>query len=589
MVDLKANPFYLSDEDIKWVQDTLAKMSTEKKVGQLFCPVGTRMDEAAVKHIVKDVGVCGIMSRPGSKELVLENHRLWQANADIPLLIAANTEGGGNGLATEGTSFGCPMAVAATGDPENAYRMGYTACAEGAALGLNWSFAPIIDIDSMFRNPITNTRTFGSDPEMVAACGEAYLRGADEAGVAVSIKHFPGDGQDERDQHLLTSINSMSAQDWRATYGMVYKRLIDKGAKTVMVGHIAQPAMAEAIDPDSTFEQQMLPASLSPLLVTGVLRNELGFNGLISTDATPMIGFTTAMPRRQAVPAAIAAGCDVFLFNKNFDEDYEFMLQGVRDGVITQERLDDAVTRILALKASLGLHKKTLDELVPPSDNGVVGCQQFKDWARQVADEAITLVKDTQHVLPVSPEKYPRVYLNVIDKDDDSPDSPIRLRWKKAFEDAGFKVQVRNRATRITIADRDDPNAPEDKMVLLREMDESVEDFKRDFDLYVYVANYENASNNTVLRINWNVLFGKGNDGPWFTQEVPTIFISSANPYHLFDAPMMKTFINAYSARQEFVDATLEKITGKSPFKGKSPVDPFCGSKYMRREAGIED
>ena len=588
MVDLKANPFYLSDEDIKWVQDTLAKMSTEKKVGQLFCPVGTRMDEAAVKHIVKDVGVCGIMSRPGSKELVLENHRLWQANADIPLLIAANTEGGGNGLLTEGTSFGCPMAVAATGDPESAYRMGYTACAEGAAVGLNWSFAPIIDIDSMWRNPITNTRTFGSDPEMVAACGEAYLRGADEAGVAVSIKHFPGDGQDERDQHLATTINSMSADRWRATYGMVYKRLIDKGAKTVMVGHIAQPAMVEAVDPNASVRQKLMPASLSYELVTGVLRNEMGFNGLISTDATPMIGFTTALPRRQAVPAAIAAGCDVFLFNKNFDEDYKFMLQGVRDGVITQERLDDAVTRILALKASLGLHKKTLDQLVPPSDD-IIGCQQFKDWARKVADEAITLVKDTQNLLPVSPEKYPRVYLNDIENTTRDPMSPVAQRWKAAFEKAGFQVQLRDRQVTFGADDFSATQLPPEKLELLREMDESVDEFRENFDLYVYVVNIQNASNNTVLRINWNVTFGKGNDGPWFTPEVPALFISSANPYHLFDAPMMRTFINAYSTSQAFVDATMDKITGKSPFKGKSPVDPFCGNEYikMAAEAGL--
>ena len=228
--------------------------------------------------------------------------------AKIPLLLAANTEAGGNGLAVEGTSFGQPMAVAATGDPENAYRMGYVACAEGAAMGLNWSFAPIVDIDMDFHNPITTTRTFGSDVDMVIACGARYMDAADENGVAVSIKHFPGDGVDERDQHILTSVNSLDCGEWMDTYGKVYRTLIEKGAKTVMVGHIAQPAWTRRLNPDATQRESLLPASLNPALLTGLLRGELGFNGLISTDSTAMVGFTTAMPRSIAVPTAIAAG-----------------------------------------------------------------------------------------------------------------------------------------------------------------------------------------------------------------------------------------------------------------------------------------
>ena len=214
MIDLKAKPFFLSDDDIQWVSNTLSAMTLEEKAGQVFCPMGFSDDPGLLHHMLCDLHVGGMMYRPGPAAYIQSTHRTIQSMAKIPLLLAANTENGGNGLAFEGTSFGQPMAVAATENPENAYRMGYTACAEGAALGLNWSFAPIVDINYEFHNPITNVRTFGSDPERVIACGSAYMRGAKENGVAVSIKHFPGDGVDERDQHILTSVNSLSREEW---------------------------------------------------------------------------------------------------------------------------------------------------------------------------------------------------------------------------------------------------------------------------------------------------------------------------------------------------------------------------------------
>ena len=247
MIDLKGNPFYLNEDQIAWVKETLATMTLEEKAGQVFCPMGFTDDPGALRHMIQDIGVGGMMYRMGPAGYIQNTHRTIQDFAKIPLLLAANTEAGGSGIALEGTSFGAPMAVAATADPENGYRMGYVSCAEGAALGLNWSFAPIVDIDMDFHNPITNTRTFGSDADNIIAFASRYMDGADENGVAVAIKHFPGDGVDERDQHILTSINSLSREAWMESYGKVYKTLIDKGAKTVMVGHIAQPAWVKAL------------------------------------------------------------------------------------------------------------------------------------------------------------------------------------------------------------------------------------------------------------------------------------------------------------------------------------------------------
>ena len=583
MVNLRANPFFLDDEGVRWVEETLASMTLEEKAGQVFCALGLGNNADMLEGMVCGLGVGGMMYRPGPKEMIQETHRRIQSMAKIPLLLAANTEAGGSGLSFEGTGFGAPMAVAATGDPEQAYRMGYVACCEGAAMGLNWSFAPIVDIDKDFHNPITNTRTFGSDPEMVLKCAARYLDAADECNVAVSIKHFPGDGVDERDQHILTSVNSLSCEDWTASYGKIYKTLIDAGAKTVMVGHIAQPAWARRINPALSRREALMPASLSKELLTGLLRGELGFNGLVTTDSSAMVGFTVAMPRRLAVPTAIEAGADMILFNKDLREDYAYLLSGVKEGILSMARLDEAVTRILATKASLGLHVRQREGTLVPGPEALetVGCAKFRTWSDEVADRAVTLVHDRQALLPISPAKYRRVYLNVIQKSSD-PDDPLVLAWKKAFEDEGFAVTVRDRRVSIDPSDFDSPALAPEKAALMAELYRGVEDMKKNYDLYVYVCNMQNASNNTTLRLNWNVVFGLGDDAPWLCAEIPVMMISVGYPYHLFDAPMVDTFVNAYSAEEQYRRAVMDKIMGRSEFKGVSPVDPYCGKDYLK-------
>ena len=582
-IDFRANPFYLDEEDIAWVKSTFENMTLEEKCGQVFCPMGFSSEEDALKAPVQEIGVGGMMYRADTAKNIQDTHRKIQELAKIPLLLAANTEAGGDGLAFEGTSFGKPMAVAATNDPENAYRMGLVACKEGAALGLNWSFAPIVDINYEFHNPITNVRTFGDDPEKVIAFAKRYMDGADECDVAVSVKHFPGDGVDERDQHILTSVNSLSVKEWDESYGHVYQTLIDKGAKTVMAGHIALPSYVKALNPDASREEMLRPASLSKELLTGLLRGRLKFNGLISTDATPMVGFTAAMPREQAIPTVIACGCDMILFNKSLEEDYEYLKNGLKNGLLTQERLDEAVLRILATKASLYLHKKQKQGKLVPGQEAleVVGCAGHKAWAREVADKSITLVRDEKKLLPVSPKRYKRVYLNVIQKEM-SPEDPYVWQWKERFEAEGFEVTVRDRRVAITVQDFIDPaGMTPEKGKLMHEMYRSVEEMKQDYDLYVYICNMENASNNTTLRLNWNVCFGLGDDAPWLASEIPVIMISTAYPYHLFDAPMIGTYINSYSGQPEFCRAVMDKLMGRSAFSGVSPIDPFCGKDYI--------
>lgn len=251
-VYLKAKPFNLDDKGIQWVEDKLEGMTLEEKIGQLFCLPGFSTDKNVLEMLTQKVGIGGIMYRPADGITVQEAHRTLQNSSRIPLLVAANLEAGGTGIVLEGTNFAKPLQVAATDDAELGYALGKISCSEGAAVGCNWSFAPVVDIDMNFRNPITNLRTFGDNPDRVIKMAKGYMDAAKEEGVAVSIKHFPGDGVDERDQHLLTSVNTLSVEEWDKTFGKVYQELIDYGAQTVMVGHIALPAYSKKLNPELT-------------------------------------------------------------------------------------------------------------------------------------------------------------------------------------------------------------------------------------------------------------------------------------------------------------------------------------------------
>jgi Beta-glucosidase-related glycosidases len=556
MIDLKKKPFYLSDEDIKWVEDTINSMTIEEKIGQLFCPIGMSPDENYLKYTILNKHIGGILFRNGESSEMQKTHNLLQENSKIPLLIAANLEAGGDGIATDGTAYGKQMQVAAANDPEYAYKLGKISCSEGAAVGCNWAFAPVVDIDMNFRNPITNVRTYGNDPKKVLANGLEYLRAAKECNVAVSIKHFPGDGVDERDQHLLTSVNTLSCEEWDNTFGKIYEGLIEAGALTAMIGHIAMPAYQKKFNPD--FPNKIVPATLSKEIVTALLREQLGFNGMIVTDATPMVGFTAAMSRELAVPTAIACGCDMFLFNKDLAEDYDFMMKGYENGIITEERLQEALIRILATKAALKLHEAQKNNTLVKGEEELknVRSKEHIEWDYDCADKAITLVKDTQNLLPINPNKHKRVLLQILG--DFSSNERVASTLKELLTKQGFEVI---------------DYVPENFGMPL----DNVSDIKNKYDLVLYIGNIENASNKTVSRINWHTFFGLGNNLPWFVEEVPTMFISVANPYHLLDVPMVKTYINCYSNNEFVLEKVVEKILGKSEFKGVSPIDPFCG------------
>lgn len=559
-MNLKERPFYLNGEEIAWVEHTYQSMSLQEKIGQLFCPIGYSTDPDYLQYELLDKHIGGLFFRDGVGREMRATFAFAQAHSRIPLLVPSNLEAGGDGAATDGTPYGRQLGVAAADDPVYAYRLGDIATGEAAALGINWAFAPVVDIDMNFRNPITNVRTYGSDKEKVVRNASEYMRAAKKNQVAVSLKHFPGDGVDERDQHILTSVNSLSMEEWDASFGYVYQKLIEQDALTVMAGHIAMPAYQEYFNPDTA--GKLLPASLSKELLQNLLREKLGFQGLIITDATPMVGYTAAMERSRAIPAAIEAGCDMILFNKDLAEDYNFMMQGYENGILSDKRLEEAVYRILAVKAALKLpQKKARGELVPKEEAlRILKCEEHVAWAYELADRAITLVKDTQNALPVTPRKYKRVLLEILG------DFPSNERVLHTVE-----AELGRRGFQVTLYEKEDFTKGVDNVAAFRDK----------YDLVLYLGNVENASNRTTNRLNWYTFFGQGNNVPWFVREVPTIFASLANPYHLFDVPMIQTYINCYSNNQYVLEELVKKLCGESAFHGISPIDPFCGRKEL--------
>ncbi len=563
MVDLKANPFFLNDDQADWVNETLSSMTVEEKIGQMFCPIGGNIEEGFLKGFLEEFKPGAMLYRPMPAAEVRRTLKYLQDHSRIPMLFGANLESGGNGICADGTYYARPMEVAATGKAENAYRLGAVSGKEAQAVGCNWAFAPICDLDLNCQNPIMNVRTFGSCRDRNIAMVKEQMRGLSEYGVAAAVKHYPGDGVDFRDQHLLSSVNSLSKEEWDDSYGQIWQAVVDAGALSIMVGHILMPAYSKYFNPDLK-DEEILPATLSKELLTDLLRGQLGFNGMIVTDATPMVGYGSAMKRMDAIPASIAAGCDMILFNKDIREDYQAVRDALADGRLSAERVDEAVTRILAMKAAMHLPEMQAEGTLVPGEEALacVACKEHLDWAKECADEAVTLVKDTQNLLPISPEKYRRIRLYLLEdrigggfKDGDDATSTV----KEKLEKEGFEV---------TLYDYSKPD--------FYEMFEGgIADIKSKFDLAVYVACLDTASNQSVRRIDWVHLMAA--DAPWFVHEVPAVFISIANPYHLLDAPMIKTYINAYTPTEAVIDQVVEKLMGRSEFKGTSPVDPFCG------------
>lgn len=574
MIDLKARPYYLSDEDISWVKTTIAGMTAEEKVGQLFFQLTAGMDEAYLKNLMDKyhLGGCRYNNMPAAA--VQMQNTILQTNAKIPLIIACNTETGGNGACSDGTYIGSGIKIGATGNLEYARALGRFANEEAAAIGCNMAFAPVCDIHYNWENTEVVSRAFGNDPDRVAEMSRAYLEGAHTIpGFACAAKHFPGNGLDFRDAHLANNINDFTEEKWMETYGKVYKTLIDADLDAIMGGHIMMPEYMKEVY-GITDPEKILPATLCPEIMTDLLRVKLGFNGMVVSDASHMVAMTNRMTRREMLPACINAGCDMFLFFNDPDEDYSTMLEAYKSGVISEERINEALTRILGLKAKMGLHKK--ENTAPSPDKS-----EIQKVTERISKDAITLVKHKDSVLPITPEKYKRIMIVYVkgaagpmdafikmatgDRSKTNPAEELRDRLvARGFEAFIYESPLEKLKKEL-------PDGEKPTLNLYFAGKNAVADFVSGKDLVITLFDV------SVGRPSFGMSKG-GGEIPWYVFELPVIAISVNTPTMLADVPQVRTYINAYDSKPHTLDALVDKLmSGADAFTAQDPIDSFCG------------
>lgn len=563
MVNLKEKPYYLNDEQIQWVEDTIASMSAEEKIGQLFVNMVANEEERKPENIKKVLDTYhpgAIRYHNAPKEELWDMADCLQKTSKVPLLIASNCEAGGNGGMQGGTALANGAAMAAMDSEEMVRKMAEISAREAAAVGCNWNFAPIVDLTYNWRNTIVQLRAFNDEPDDVIRYSKAFFKGMRTQNIATCMKHFPGDGTEENDQHLIMGINEYDCEKWDATFGKVYKALIDDGVMTIMAGHIALPEYSRKLRPGIK-DEDILPATLAPELITDLLKGQLGFNGLVVTDASHMIGmFGATIPRCEQVPRAIAAGCDMYLFFNDREEDFGYMMDGYKNGIITEERLNDALHRILGVKAALNLHTLQKEQrLMQPKENlSVVGCEEHHKAAAEMADRYVTLVKDRLNYLPMTPEKYKKIKLVYIGSEAvviagtkfKSNDENIIRDIVSQLEEAGFEVDA-------------ETENKKGKM----------EEFKKKYDCVLLVLNVQGFAQFNTMRVKWD----EPTKQPWYMSELPTFVVSLSYTNNLIDVPMARCYINAYMDHHEAFEAVLRKMMGKSEFKGRYNENVFCG------------
>lgn len=551
IVNLKEKPYNLSDKKIAWVENLIKSMTIEEKIGQLFFNLFSLEDKKFIesnltnKEIIEKYHIGGARYQGGNKKEVMKLINDLQSYSKIPLLVAANCDSGGNGACSDGTYIATASQCEASGDLQVSYNAGYVSGVEEEALGINVNFDPCVDILKNWRNTIINTRAYGRDTDVVIKHTVSYLKGLDKSNVIKCIKHFPGDGTEERDQHLVLGVNELSVKEWEESFGKVYRTHIENGVEMIMAGHIALPNYQKELV-KGLEDKDILPATLSNELIEGLLKEKLNFNGLVITDASHMLGMTSSMQRKDYVPKSIAIGCDLFLFFNDIDEDFNYMLNGYKTGVITDERLHDALRRILGLKAKLGL-----DEKVPvrtEKDLEVIGCKKHLQMQKEAIDKGISLIKDTKNVLPINPKKHKRVRLYIIEGEKNGiykPNKDFERLCVEKLTKEGFYVTVNEKGVRTK---------------------GSIEKYKKEVDLALLLVNVKGYAEQNNMRIKYSAPMS--NEIPWYVHEVPTVVISFNFTNHLHDLTMAKCFINAYNDSNETIEQVIDKMLAKSEFKG---------------------
>ena len=507
-------------------------ISLEDAIGQTLMPTDRGYSQDELRRMIRESHLGSFFVRDyytDSRErlISLRNEQL------IPLIFTADMEydrGMNHGI------FPTQMAAAATGDPEKVRRRAYMIGREARAIGVDWLFHPVLDINGNPASPEMNVRTFGDDPELVKNMALAHFAGLRDAGIAATGKHFPGAGLDDRDQHNCTSVNPLDVDTWMKTFGKVWKAAIASGMETVMPGHIAFPAWCGC----SEFEA--LPATIEPKLLIDLLRKELGFDGLIVSDAASMGGLTSRCRSEDCAVEFLRAGGDVFLFADPV-KDFQSILRAVRSGYLSEERVHDAAGRMLQLKEKLQIGKRPSFE--PLSD------QEYAEHDREfesIAEASATVIRGPEE-FPVNLKKGDRVLTVSIrypgSAESRSPDLPL---IDELLRNEGFAVEHL-------------VNPPHNE---LREKSETAQA------VFVNVMIFPHSLLGNLRMVGPMILaFWRS----FYVGRKNCIFTSFGSPYLLHEQPHWPNLLALYSPSPASQRAAVKVWLGKIKAKGKLPVD----------------
>ena len=532
----------------------LEDLSLDEKIGQLFAVrgFGVFMAESSapyqrLRQAVAESRVGGVVWFASNVYETAHLTRTLQAEARVPLLISADLEAG-MGMRFLDTTFWPPaMAVAATGDPSLAEAEGRVVAREARAVGVNHILAPVADVNVDPDNPVINARSFGEDPADVARFVAAFIRGVQSEHVLATAKHFPGHGDTHVDSHRALPVIGASRERLDAVELVPFRAAIDAGVKSIMIGHLAVPSLDRTPVPvrgeghgenpygttaDEVPAEGTLPATISPAIVNGLLRRELGFDGLVVSDAFDMGGITEHFDAGEAAVRAIEAGEDQILLSANTDAAIAGVKAAVAGGRLTEARIDQSVRRILEAKAFAGSAIAGPDEIFR-----VVDAEETRAIAADIARRALTLVREEAGALPLA--RGARVALVVV-TDGLDPVNPL----------AEFEKELKPAQTILI-----DPRTREE---LLPKID-------ADVIIAAFAIRARSGAGSIALPPAARRLIEAN-------AAKRTIGIAFGTPYILREVPRIGTYLVAYGPQPVLQRAVLEALFGRAPITGKLPV-----------------
>ena len=537
----------------EWVQSTMRRMTADEKIGQLlfttYHGTFTSTDSPAyaqILHDVTDLHAGGFILITHITQLGIEKSQTYptavlsnqlQAKAKVPLLIGADFERGSAMRLDEGTSFPTQMAIAAGGDPRDAYTMGKITAIEAREAGVHWIYAPVADVNNNPGNPIINTRSFGEDPALVAEFVSAYVKGVEENGGLATAKHFPGHGDTAADSHIDLPMIRASRERLDSLELVPFRAAIASGVGSIMTGHLNVPAL----EPD-----QNTPATLSSHILTDLLRNDLHFQGLVVTDAMDMGGITVRFAPGEAAVRAVLAGADCLLMPPVPDAAYEALQQAVKSGRISHERLDASVRRILEAKARLGLNNNRMVDV--NAINSHFGETAWQKQAQEISDRGITLLRDTPHRLPLDGTKPSRALLLAFYADPEPvPGEDLERELRTRFD----SVTTLRADTRFRDAANLKLPSPDSYDVVILALFVRVSDRKGNVDVPVEQASLAEQVYKT----------GK-----------PVITLAFGSPYLIESFPQAETWLGAFGISDVAQISMARAMFGEIPVRGHLPV-----------------